>query len=87
MIRVRMGINHRIQPVNPLAHRLRAKIRRRIDHHVASIVRKQQGRPGPLVARIARLAHRAMATKRGHAHRCTGSQNGELQRGHYDEVV
>src|SRR5262249_3996071 len=61
--------HHRIQPVHTSAQRLRPEIRRGVNHHVLPAARNQQGRAQPLVVRVLRFAHRAMATQRRHAHR------------------
>src|SRR6267378_550857 len=76
MIRMPVRQQNRIQPVDPGPQSLRPEIRRRINHHIVPAVRKQQGRPQPLIMRILRLAHRAMTPQSRHAHRRPRPQHG-----------
>ena len=75
MVRVAMRQQHPVQPVHSRAQRLRAKVRRRVDHHILSVAGKQQGRAQSLVARVRRIAHCAMAPQCRHTHRCARPQH------------
>ena len=71
---------NRVQPIHSRAQRLLAKIGSRVDHHVLSAARKQQGRAQSLVVRVARAAHPAMASRRRHAHGGAGAQHRKFYR-------
>src|ERR1700730_14392401 len=82
MIGMPVGIDHGVESVHPGPHRLQAKIRGGIDHYVALAVSEQYGRSRSLIERVLRLADRAMAPERGHAHRGARPQHCQLKSRH-----
>ena len=79
VVRVRMGIENRVEPIDSRSHSLSAEVRGRVDHHVMAAVGEQNGWAGTLVMRIVRFANRAMAAERRNAHRGTGTENGQFE--------
>jgi hypothetical protein len=75
MVGVRVGVKHRIHARDALANRLRIEIGRGIDEHHLARVLEHHRRPGAAVVRIAGMADGAVATQRGHAHRCAAAQH------------
>ena len=79
VVGVPVRVDHRVEPVDVRAHGLVTEIRRRVDHHVAPAVRKQNRRTHSLVQRIGRFAHHAVAPERRHPHRGAGTKHCQLQ--------
>src|SRR5206468_640089 len=77
VVGVSMGVQHRIQAADIFADCLFAEIRRGIDQNRAAAVFNEYGWPGAPVARIGRMADRAIATDGRHAHGRAAPQHGE----------
>ena len=84
VIGVGVSIEHCVDMGQPLTQGLFAEIRSGVDHHDAlnsgSRVRSSaavRGRPQPAVARVSRLAHRALAAQRRNSHRGARAQKCE----------
>ena len=80
VVGVRVRVEHRIHAAEFFAQRLRAEVRRRIDEELD--LRRADERRGaqPLVARILRTAHRAIARDHRHALRGARAKEGDLER-------
>jgi hypothetical protein len=68
VVRMRMGIEHRIDMIDPLTQGLHTKVRARVDHHPVSFPGNRDRRPCAPVARIRGGAHPAAAAQRRHTH-------------------
>jgi hypothetical protein len=80
MVRVVMGEEHGIHPVDAVRDQLYPQLRRRVDQQSSPVIRLHD-RPHPraLVARIRRPADGALAANLRHAETGAGSQKRELQ--------
>ena len=67
VIRVRMGNDNRINPINPIRHALQPQLRRRIDQHANVTIRDNDRRPRAFIMRIGAVAHCAMTPNHRHA--------------------
>jgi hypothetical protein len=67
-----------VQAVEANAEGLLAEIRAGVNYHVVAAAGNEQGRAEPLIVGIVRMAHAARAAERGHAHRSSGTENGDF---------
>jgi hypothetical protein len=68
----------RVEAIDAGAQALLAKIWSDVNHDVLAIAREEQGRAQPVVMRVKRTADAAMASERGNAHGCAGTEDGDF---------
>ena len=75
MVGVGVSVENCVEAIEVRGHGLGAEVGRCVDDDIASAIREQDGWARALVVRIFRFANCAMASERGDAHRCAGTEN------------
>ena len=78
MVFVLMGKQNGIEPAHPLAQQLLAEVRPGINHQTQSLPLDHRRGAQPLIVRIGRATHGALAPDDGYALRCSGSKQGNF---------
>ena len=81
VIGVAMREENRVQAFQAHAERLRAEVRRRVDHRGLPLMNQEHGRAQAIVPRVLGTAHAAMASERRDSHGCAGAKHGEFEYG------
>ena len=80
MIGMVMREGNRVDPPHPFAEQLNPHFGRRVDEQITSRESQQHAGPGPLVARIARVANRAVTPQDRDARGRSGAQKNQPTR-------
>src|SRR5579875_1567701 len=80
VVRVIVREQHGMDEADTLAEQLQTQLRRRIDKQIALLGTNEHGAAIAMIARIGRLADRAVTADHGHAHRRARAKKGERSR-------